>query len=86
MESVDTEYYNSLLWIKENDPAELDLPFQVQLQTLEAMCVSDSIAMGSDQERKGGGDGIVFRLNTASKLSTLKVANIRWIITGSQPY
>ena len=86
MESVDTEYYNSLLWIKENDPAELDLPFQVQLQTLEAMCVSDSIAMGSDQERKGGGDGIVSRLNTASKLSTLKVANIRWIITGSQPY
>ncbi len=30
MESVDTEYYNSLLWIKENDPAELDLPFQVK--------------------------------------------------------
>jgi E3 ubiquitin-protein ligase NEDD4 len=29
MESVDTEYYNSLLWIKENDPAELDLPFQI---------------------------------------------------------
>ena len=29
MESVDTEYYNSLLWIKENDPAELDLTFQV---------------------------------------------------------
>ena len=31
MESVDTEYYNSLLWIKENDPAELDLTFQVRL-------------------------------------------------------
>ncbi len=29
MESVDTEYYNSLLWIKENNPAELDLTFQV---------------------------------------------------------
>ena len=29
MESVDTEYYNSLLWIKENDPTELDLTFQV---------------------------------------------------------
>jgi len=29
MESVDTEYYNSLLWIKENDPAELELPFQI---------------------------------------------------------
>jgi hypothetical protein len=29
MESVDTEYFNSLLWIKENDPSELDLTFQV---------------------------------------------------------
>jgi len=29
MESVDTEYYNSLLWIKENDPTELDLNFSV---------------------------------------------------------
>ncbi|RWS17199.1 E3 ubiquitin-protein ligase Nedd-4-like isoform X2, partial [Dinothrombium tinctorium] len=27
MESVDTEYYNSLKWIMENDPAELDLRF-----------------------------------------------------------
>jgi hypothetical protein len=29
MESVDTEYYNSLLWIRENDPTELELAFQV---------------------------------------------------------
>lgn len=29
MESVDTEYYNSLLWIRENDPTELELTFQV---------------------------------------------------------
>ncbi|XP_031781908.1 neural precursor cell expressed, developmentally down-regulated 4 isoform X2 [Nasonia vitripennis] len=29
MESVDTEYYNSLLWIKENDPSELELTFCV---------------------------------------------------------
>ena len=34
MESVDTEYYNSLLWIKENDPAELDLTFQVCIYIL----------------------------------------------------
>lgn len=27
MESVDTEYYSSLLWIKENDPSELGLTF-----------------------------------------------------------
>ena len=32
MESVDTEYFNSLVWIKENDPTEfdLDLTFQVR--------------------------------------------------------
>ncbi|XP_028177006.1 E3 ubiquitin-protein ligase Nedd-4 isoform X2 [Ostrinia furnacalis] len=29
MESVDLEYYNSLMWIKENDPSELDLTFSV---------------------------------------------------------
>ena len=31
MESVDTEYYKSLLWIKENDPNELELTFQVRM-------------------------------------------------------
>lgn len=29
MESVDTEYYNSLQWIRENDPTELELAFQI---------------------------------------------------------
>ena len=29
MESVDTEYFNSLIWIRENDPSELELTFQV---------------------------------------------------------
>lgn len=29
MESVDTEYYNSLMWIKENDPRQLELTFCV---------------------------------------------------------
>ncbi|XP_055909405.1 E3 ubiquitin-protein ligase Nedd-4 isoform X5 [Eupeodes corollae] len=33
MESVDTEYYNSLLWIKENDPSELELTFCVDEET-----------------------------------------------------
>ena len=37
MESVDTEYYNSLLWIKENDPAELDLEFQVEEEQFGTM-------------------------------------------------
>ena len=30
MESIDTEYYNSLKWIKENDPTELWLDFTVE--------------------------------------------------------
>ena len=29
MESVDPEYYNSLVWIKENDPTDLALTFAV---------------------------------------------------------
>ncbi|XP_055551455.1 E3 ubiquitin-protein ligase Nedd-4-like isoform X5 [Wyeomyia smithii] len=33
MESVDMEYYNSLLWIKENDPNELMLTFCVDEET-----------------------------------------------------
>ena len=34
MESVDTEYYKSLLWMKENDPSELELTFQVTLYSI----------------------------------------------------
>eukprot|EP00794_Sanderia_malayensis_P009788 gene9788-10787_t len=30
MESVDSEYYNSLKWLQDNDPEELDLRFQVE--------------------------------------------------------
>ncbi len=29
MEAVDTEYHNSLQWIKDNDPKDLELTFQV---------------------------------------------------------
>ena len=43
MESVDTEYFNSLIWIKENDPSELELAFQVNTATLQ-----DLEALGSD--------------------------------------
>lgn len=38
MESVDSEYYNSLLWIKENDPSELGLTFSVDEDSLGHMC------------------------------------------------
>ncbi|XP_026320395.1 E3 ubiquitin-protein ligase NEDD4 isoform X6 [Hyposmocoma kahamanoa] len=34
MESVDLEYYNSLMWIKENDPSELYLTFAVDEEQL----------------------------------------------------
>lgn len=34
MESVDSEYYNSLLWIKENDPSELELTFSLDEESL----------------------------------------------------
>ncbi|XP_059155940.1 E3 ubiquitin-protein ligase NEDD4-like isoform X2 [Physella acuta] len=30
MESVDSEYYNSLIWIQDNDPAELEMFFSVE--------------------------------------------------------
>uniref|UniRef100_A0A0A9Z0S7 E3 ubiquitin-protein ligase n=1 Tax=Lygus hesperus TaxID=30085 RepID=A0A0A9Z0S7_LYGHE len=38
MESVDSEYYNSLLWIKENDPSELGLTFSIDEDSLGHMC------------------------------------------------
>ena len=34
MESVDAEFYKSLLWIKENDPSEMELTFQVDEENL----------------------------------------------------
>jgi E3 ubiquitin-protein ligase NEDD4 len=46
MESVDTEYYNSLLWIKENDPSELELTFCVD---------EDSLGHTSQRELKPNG-------------------------------
>jgi len=33
MESVDSEYHRSLLWIRDNDPTELDLTFCVDEET-----------------------------------------------------
>ncbi|KAL9903402.1 E3 ubiquitin-protein ligase Nedd4 isoform 4-T5 [Glossina fuscipes fuscipes] len=49
MESVDTEYYNSLMWIKENDPRQLELTF----------CVDEDIfGQKSQHELKPGGANI----------------------------
>lgn len=33
MESVDSEYHRSLLWIRDNDPNELELTFCVDEET-----------------------------------------------------
>ena len=43
MESVDTEYYSSLCWIKENDPNELELTFQVLLWLHSVSWVNNSV-------------------------------------------
>jgi len=49
MESVDTEYYNSLKWITENDPAELDLRFSVD---------EDLFGITQQRELKKGGEDV----------------------------
>ncbi|KRG05840.1 E3 ubiquitin-protein ligase Nedd-4 isoform X4 [Drosophila mojavensis] len=49
MESVDTEYYNSLMWIKENDPRILELTF----------CLDEDVfGQKSQHELKAGGANI----------------------------
>lgn len=49
MESVDSEYYNSLLWIKENNPTELELTFSLD---------EDSLGHTSQRELKPNGANI----------------------------
>ncbi|XP_054006035.1 E3 ubiquitin-protein ligase Nedd-4 isoform X1 [Hylaeus anthracinus] len=56
MESVDSEYYNSLLWIKENDPSELELTF----------CV-DEESFGHTSQRELKPDGANIPLTDVNK-------------------
>ncbi|XP_034173083.1 E3 ubiquitin-protein ligase Nedd4 isoform X1 [Osmia lignaria lignaria] len=56
MESVDSEYYNSLLWIKENDPSELELTF----------CV-DEESFGHTSQRELKPDGANISLTDENK-------------------
>lgn len=49
MESVDTEYYNSLMWIKENDPRQLELTFSLD---------EDVFGQKTQHELKPGGANI----------------------------
>ncbi|XP_037045917.1 E3 ubiquitin-protein ligase Nedd-4 isoform X13 [Bradysia coprophila] len=50
MESVDMEYYNSLLWIKENDPSELMLTFCLDEETLGQTTQRELKPNGADIE------------------------------------
>ncbi|KRX96767.1 E3 ubiquitin-protein ligase NEDD4, partial [Trichinella pseudospiralis] len=51
MESVDSEYYNSLLWIEDNDPSELELRFVVD---------EEVFGVTQTRELKPGGADILF--------------------------
>nr|XP_018901439.1 PREDICTED: E3 ubiquitin-protein ligase Nedd-4 isoform X2 [Bemisia tabaci] len=48
MESVDSEYYNSLLWIKENNPAELELTFSVDEELLGSTSLRELKSNGAN--------------------------------------
>ncbi|XP_076267244.1 E3 ubiquitin-protein ligase Nedd4 isoform X8 [Rhynchophorus ferrugineus] len=48
MESVDSEYYKSLLWIKENDPSGLDLTFSVDEESFGHTTVHELIEGGAN--------------------------------------
>lgn len=50
MESVDIEYYNSLLWIRDNDPGELMLTFCLDEETLGHTSQRELKANGADIE------------------------------------
>ncbi|KAI1296918.1 E3 ubiquitin-protein ligase NEDD4 [Halotydeus destructor] len=58
MESVDTEYFNSLKWIMENDPLELDLRFCVdedlfgQMQQRELKPGGEDVAVTNDNKQE----------------------------------
>ena len=61
MESVDTEYFNSLVWIKENDPSELDLNFAV-----------DEENFGKTVQRELKPDGMHIPVTNENKLEYTK--------------
>ncbi|XP_076304902.1 E3 ubiquitin-protein ligase Nedd-4-like [Tachypleus tridentatus] len=66
MESVDTEYYNSLLWILENDPAELELTFSV-----------DEELFGKMQQRELKPGGANIHVTKENRLEYINLV-IRW--------
>ncbi|XP_072037626.1 E3 ubiquitin-protein ligase NEDD4-like [Amphiura filiformis] len=66
MESVDSEYFNSLNWIKENDPADLDLTFAVD---------EESFGQTKTTELKPGGSNIP--VTNANKAEYIHIV-IQW--------
>lgn len=66
MESVDSEYYNSLLWIMENDPAELDLRFSI-----------DEDLFGQMQQRELKPEGANISVSQENKLEYIELV-IKW--------
>lgn len=66
MESVDSEYYNSLLWIKENDPSELELTF----------CV-DEESFGHTSQRELKPNGVNISLTNENKDEYISLV-IQW--------
>ncbi|KAL5005295.1 hypothetical protein ScPMuIL_018751 [Solemya velum] len=48
MESVDSEYFNSLVWIKENDPVDLDLTFSTEEEIFGEMVEHELKPGGKD--------------------------------------
>lgn len=48
MESVDSEYYKSLLWIKENDPSDLALTFSVDEEQFGHTTVHELVEGGAN--------------------------------------
>ena len=72
MESVDSEYYKSLLWIKENDPSGLDLTFSVD---------QDAFGQTSLAELKPGGANIpVDNNNKDEYIKYVTASTLRWVL------
>ncbi|KAK3097984.1 hypothetical protein FSP39_015053 [Pinctada imbricata] len=66
MEPVDSEYYNSLVWIRDNDPADLELTFSVE---------EDYFGEITERELKPGGADI--KVTNENKLEYIQLV-IRW--------
>lgn len=78
MESVDLEYYNSLMWIKENDPSELYLTFSVDEEQFGKMVQCELKPGGAniplDNDNKDEYIKLVIQYRFVSRVSEQMVA------------